>query len=71
MRAAALFRVAAQAEYARAQYNLGHVCRGGIGVDQDLVEARRWFELAAAQDDLQGLSTLGLFCLRGTGGSGT
>ena len=46
---AAWMRKAAEQADARAQYLLASLLANGIGVEKDLVQARFWLELAAAQ----------------------
>ncbi len=45
------FRVLAEQGDAIAQYNLGLMYANGRGVPRDYVQARMWFNLAAAQDN--------------------
>ena len=44
---------AAEQGYAKAQYALGLVYENGTGVRQDYVEAHMWYNLAAAQGDME------------------
>ncbi len=48
------FRVLAEQDDARAQYNLGHMYYWSEGVPQDYVLAHKWLNLAAAQGDTTG-----------------
>ena len=49
--AARWFHKAAEHRNATALFNLGALYAGGTGVDQDLVEAHKWFELARLAGD--------------------
>ncbi|KAI8089695.1 uncharacterized protein BX664DRAFT_280833 [Halteromyces radiatus] len=40
---------AADRGYAKGQYACGYYCETGIGIGQDLVQAQRWYQLAARQ----------------------
>lgn len=53
-----LFGQAAEAGLALAQYNLGRFYENKIGVQKDLVEARRWYELAAKQENQNAIDAL-------------
>jgi TPR repeat protein len=44
-----LFRLAAEQNYEEAQCMLGYLSAKDVNPDQDVVEALRWFKLAAAQ----------------------
>jgi TPR repeat protein len=50
-----------------AQFILGAMYLGGLGVPQDDLEAARWFRLAAEQGDLRAPSILGFMYLNGRG----
>ena len=65
--AAALYRAQAEAGSAVAQNNLGVLLLRGQGVAEDPVEARRWFERAAAQGLPGALYNMGMLHLRGYG----
>jgi uncharacterized protein len=52
---------------AGAQFILGAMYLGGLGVPQDDPEAARWFRLAADQDDPHAPSILGFMYLNGRG----
>ena len=43
------YQLAADQEYARAQYSLGYMYEDGEGVDRDYAEAVKWWRLAAEQ----------------------
>ena len=45
------YTLAAEQGNALAQYNLGWMCLGGLGVPQDYVRAHMWFNLSASQGD--------------------
>ena len=53
--AAKWFRKAAGYGVADSQYNLGVLYARGIGVEQNLAEAYRWFALAAREGDQEAL----------------
>ncbi len=53
-----LFAQAAEAGSALAQYNLGRLYENNIGVQKDLVEARRCYELAAKQENQDAIDAL-------------
>lgn len=44
-----LFRLAAEQNYEEAQCMLGYLSAKDVNPNQDVVEALRWFKLAAAQ----------------------
>ena len=50
-----------------AQYNLGVLYAGGVGVPQYYVKTRQWWEQAAAQGYAQGQVNLGLLYAKGQG----
>lgn len=52
------FRQAARAGHVRAQGNLGRLYFHGEGTGKDLVEARRWLQLAAEKEDMEALQYL-------------
>jgi uncharacterized protein len=52
---------------ADAQYNLGQMYRRGEGVPRDLVQARRWYEAAAAQNFEEAQFQLGVMWEMGSG----
>ena len=41
--------IATEQNYSLAQFNLGKMYEDGTGVERDLTEARRWYQLAAAR----------------------
>ena len=47
--AMALFKLAAEQKYEEAQGMLGYLSAKDVNPNQDVVEALRWFKLAAAQ----------------------
>ena len=60
--------VAAEANSAEAQYQLGLMTADGVGGPQDDVAARALFEKAAAQDHPGALERMGAFAQSGRGG---
>ena len=50
---------------AKVQFELGQAYHYGIGVDRDLSEAIRWYEMAANQDDAAAMFELGSLVYRG------
>ena len=50
-----------------AQFALGQMYQEGIGVNKDVQEAIKWYELASAQQDLRAEYNLGLVYLEGSG----
>ena len=44
-----LFKMAAQQGHAEAQFMLGHCNFHGYGVDENIDEAKKWYQLAADQ----------------------
>ncbi len=57
------FRKAADQNYAPAQCSLGICYAAGAGVTQDLVEARKWFELASLQGNDDATQKMGFLDL--------
>jgi TPR repeat protein/transglutaminase-like putative cysteine protease len=57
----------AEQGHVRAQYFLGWMYEGGLGVAIDLHEAARWYRLAAEQGDPSTQARLGYFYQRGLG----
>jgi len=49
IKAAKFYRIGAEANYARAQANLGYCYETGFGVERDTQEASKWYQAAAAQ----------------------
>src|SRR5690349_14435704 len=49
LKAAELYRKAADRGYAPAQYSLAYLYENGLGVTQDLAEALSWYRKAAEQ----------------------
>jgi TPR repeat protein len=62
-------RILAERGDPRAQLMLGALCEAGHGVPQDFGEARRLYELAAAQDHAPAFGLLGRMYEMGRGGS--
>lgn len=54
------FRALAEEGNAAAQFNLGQMYRLGQGIPSNVVEAARWYHLAAAQGDAQSQYNLGV-----------
>jgi TPR repeat protein len=50
--------MAAEQGHAEAQNNLGRCYLNGVGVQKSYAEARKWFGLAAAQDNQAAAETL-------------
>lgn len=50
-----------------AQYYLGYLSEDGIGVNKDLIEAAKWYRLAAKQDHSYAQNNLGLLYMSGEG----
>ena len=65
--AVAIYRTQAETGSAVAQNNLGVLLLRGQGVEEDPVEARKWFERAAAQGLPGALYNMGMLHLRGYG----
>ena len=59
--------LAAEQEYAPAQYNLGLMYGEGKGVPQDYKTAVKWYTLAAEQGEVIAQSNLGLMYVMGKG----
>ena len=53
------YKRAAEKNNVGAQFNLGNMYNGGLGVKQDYAEAARWYKLAAAQGDATAQFNLG------------
>ena len=49
IKAAAFYRIGAEANYAKAQANLGYCYETGFGVERDPQEAAKWYQAAAVQ----------------------
>jgi hypothetical protein len=60
-------RKSAEAGNASAQYRLGLLYDGGVGVPQDYRQAKEWFEKAAKQGHVVAQADLGTLYLRGAG----
>jgi TPR repeat protein len=56
--AARFFRKAADQQNPKAQYLLGMCYEKGRGVEQDAVEAKKWYESAAAKGDIDARNRL-------------
>ena len=61
------YRLAAEQEYASAQFDLGVMYSRGEGVPEDDAEAVRWYRLAAEQGDALAQTNLGLMYANGDG----
>ncbi len=66
-RAVKLWREAADRGSAPGQFMLARAYYDGKGVEKNDIEARRWFELAAAQDDSDAMLRLGYMVHNGRG----
>jgi len=53
--------------YASAQYSLGNLCANGQGVEENYVEAVKWYRLAADQEEIYSLVALGKLYSLGKG----
>src|SRR5262245_54123378 len=62
-----LWREAAEAGVGGAQWRLGSCYEDGVGVEQDVDEAVRWYRKAAEQGDPRGQTNLGICYDRGSG----
>jgi TPR repeat protein len=60
-------RKSAEAGNASAQYRLGLLYAGGVGVPQDYGQAKGWFEAAAKQGHVGAQADLGTLYLQGAG----
>jgi hypothetical protein len=65
--AAKWFRLAAEQGHASAQYFLGTMYDGGLGVPQDDAEAAKWYRLAAEQGLAEAQYNLGVRYRKGDG----
>ena len=61
------YRLAAEQDYADAQYRLGVAYRDGEGVPEDLAQATRWFRMVAERGDPEGQYELGRMYESGEG----
>ena len=59
-RALELFRLAARQGLDMAQFQLGEMCYYGIGVTEDINEAKCWYQLAATQGNPEALHRVAL-----------
>ena len=59
VKAAGLYRTAAEHDLVTAQLELGYLYRSGRGVPQDYFEAAKWFRKAAEQGHPIGENTIG------------
>jgi len=64
---AKVVRKSAEEGNASAQYRLGLLYNGGVGVSQDYAQAKEWFEKAAKQGHVGAQSDLGTLYLQGAG----
>ena len=60
-----LFRLAAGQGLDMAQFQLGEMCYYGIGITEDINEAKRWYQLAATQGNLEGIHRVAHFRKQG------
>ena len=60
------YRLAAEQEYASAQYNLGGMHARGLGAPQDYVQAHTWFNLAGASGAASGINNRDIIARRMT-----
>jgi TPR repeat protein len=67
-KAVQLFLKAAEIGSLEAKWNLGLIYKDGIGVERNMEEARRWFEVAAGNGHPLAQYNLGLMYLMGSGG---
>jgi TPR repeat protein len=67
-KAVQLFLKAAEIGSLEAKWNLGLIYKDGIGVERNMEEARRWFEVAAGNGHPLAQYNLGLMYLIGSGG---
>ena len=65
--AAKWFRLAADQDEPRAQFNLGVMHAEGQGVPQDYVQAIKWYRLAAEQGEARAMFNLGVSYAEGQG----
>jgi hypothetical protein len=56
-----LFRLAAGQGLDMAQFQLGEMCYYGIGITEDINEAKRWYQLAATQGNPEALHRVALW----------
>lgn len=61
------YKVAAEAGDAYGQFLAGRMYYNGHGVDQDMAEAFKWYEMAAAQDQPDAVAYLGHIHAEGFG----
>ncbi len=66
-RAKDTYMIAADADYAEAQAQLGYMYLNGLGVETDYVEAMEWSNRAAAQGNAQGMEQIGSMYQNGLG----
>ena len=65
--AARLYRQAAEAGYAPAQYDLAYLYEQGLGVARDLKQAAVWYRKAAEQGNAEAQNNLGALYATGQG----
>ena len=65
--AARFYRLAAEAGYAPAQYDLAYLYEKGLGVERDPKQAAIWFRKAAEQGDPEAQNNLGTLYAKGQG----
>ena len=61
------WRKAADKGDAEAMYNIGHLYEKGHGVEQDYIEAMRWFRKAADKGNAEAMFNIGVLYERGRG----
>ena len=66
-RAFAAYKVSAEGGDDTSLYMLGYMYEHGLGVPQDLKQARAWYEKAAAQDEPYAVGQLGVLYANGKG----
>jgi hypothetical protein len=65
--AARLYRLAAEAGYAPAQYDLAYLYAHGLGVEHDMKQAANWYRKAAEQGDAEAENNFGVLYATGNG----
>ncbi len=60
-----LFGLAAKQGLDMAQFQLGEMLSFGFGVNEDIAEAQRWYQLAATQGNLEGIHRVAHFRKQG------
>lgn len=62
--ALAQYRNLAEAGHPRAQLMVGWIYHHGLGLQEDLEEARKWYSLAAGQGSMEAQFNLGVLCMK-------